>query len=720
MRFLSECEDMTCGKTYPADLAKCPHCGADAAFSKPAPLDPRDWIYDIETYPNIFTALFIHAATGLEMMFEISDRRDDRQALVEFMLNLGHSGARGVGYNNQGFDYPVLHWVANNYCNVTQIYDKSQSIIKSDGKFGTVVWDNEQLFPQLDLYKIHHFDNRAKSQSLKGLEIAMRSRNVVDLPYPPGTYLDDSQKDVLIKYNRHDVKETGKFSVRSLAEIHLRESLSQKYGINMLNFSNTKIGGTILVTQMEQAGIECYTRDTVGRKVPRQTIRDRVRFADVIFPYVRFERPEFNVILDLFRSREITAAEVEEGEKATLKTKGVFKDLVASVDGFDFVFGVGGIHGSIESQIVYSDDEYQIVDADVTSFYPRMAIVNNMFPAHLGVAYCHIYNSIFEQRAEFKKGTPENAALKEALNASYGNSNNKYSPLYDPAYTMQTTVNGQLMLCMLAEQLMKIPGLTMIQANTDGLTYRCPRQYLEHTDAVCKWWMSVTKLELEYANYSRMIIRDVNNYIAVYDSGKVKRKGAYEHVYHWHQDPSATIVPKAAEAALVHGKDIREFITSHRDPFDFMCRAKVPRGSRLVLRWPEWNVEQDLQHITRYFLSRNGGSMVKVSPPTETPGTWKRKAKVPDDMYTAVMAELATHGTDIADLDNIDAAGTPWDARIHTGNRSKHDTRELSICAGHRVTECADAADFDWSTLNYEWYISETEKLVLPLTSASK
>lgn len=194
---------------------------------------------------------------------------------------------------------------------------------------------------------------------------------------------------------------------------------------------------------------------------------------------------------------------------------------------------------------------------------------------------------------------------------------------------------------------------------------------------------------------------------------KIKRKGCYEYKYQWHQDPSAVIVPKAAEAALVHGEDIRTFITRHRDPFDFMLRAKVPRGSRLVLRWPQWGVEQELQHITRYFLSHNGGSLVKVSPPTEAPGTWKRKAKVSDEAYYAVMREITGQGGD------VDAAGTPWDARIHTGNRSKHDTRELSICAGNRVTECADAADFDWSDLNYEWYIAEAEKLVLPLLTGA-
>ena len=229
---------------------------------------------------------------------------------------------------------------------------------------------------------------------------------------------------------------------------------------------------------------------------------------------------------------------------------------------------------------------------------------------------------------------------------------------------------------------------------------------------MCRWWEQLTHLQLEEALYSRMMIRDVNSYLAEYESGKLKRKGAYEYNTLWHQDPSALVVPKAAEAALVRGESVREFITKHRDPFDFMCRAKVPRGSQLMLRWPEWEVETELQHITRYFVARNGGSLVKVSPPTGEPGTWKRKAKLSDEFYNAVMREI------VGQSGECDAAGTPWDARIHTGNRSKHDTRELSICAGWRVMECADAGDFKWGELNYEWYIAEAEKLVHPLTGA--
>jgi len=55
------------------------------------------------------------------------------------------------------------------------------------------------------------------------------------------------------------------------------------------------------------------------------------------------------------------------------------------------------------------------------------------------------------------------------------------------------------------------------------------------------------------------------------------------------------IAPMAAEAALVDGRSVREFITGHRNPFDFMLRAKVNRSDTLLMRWPEFSVEQELQ-----------------------------------------------------------------------------------------------------------------------------
>lgn len=152
-----------------------------------------------------------------------------------------------------------------------------------------------------------------------------------------------------------------------------------------------------------------------------------------------------------------------------------------------------------------------------TSYYPSLAIANRFFPEHLGEEFCDIYADMKAQRVNYPKGTPENAMLKLALNGVYGDSNNKFSPFYDPLYTMCITVNGQLLLCMLYEQLRKIKGLELVQANTDGLTVRLQRKDIDNLRKVCSDWEDLTGLELEEVRYKMMHIRDCNNYIAVYE-----------------------------------------------------------------------------------------------------------------------------------------------------------------------------------------------------------
>ena len=94
---------------------------------------------------------------------------------------------------------------------------------------------------------------------------------------------------------------------------------------------------------------------------------------------------------------------------------------------------------------------------------------------------------------------------------------------------------------------------------------------------------------------------------------KVKRKGAYEYEREWHQNQSALVIPKAAEAHLLRGEGIRDFVHGHSDLYDFMLRTKVPRGSRLVLE-VDGN-DYELNNITRYYVAAQGGHLVKIMPP---------------------------------------------------------------------------------------------------------
>ena len=680
-------------------------------------LTPGDVRYDIETYPNCFTIGVLHPVTKRRWLFEISFRRNDLQMFCRFLEELDRQGCRMVGYNNIGFDYPVIHFIYQNRMaciTVTDIYNKAMSIINAhhNARFAHMVWESDWIVPQLDLYKIHHFDNVAKATSLKILEFNMRMQSIEDLPFDVGIDLTSEQVDVLISYMWHDINATDMFAQRTEKQIAMREGLSKTFNKSMMNMSDVKIGETILVTEMENQGIKCFEY-VDNKKQKRQTKRDSIDLNQVIFPYVSFERTEFQNIHNYLASKVIT------------ETKGVFKGLVATVDGVDYKFGTGGIHASVESQVIHTTDTHQIVDVDVASFYPNLAIKNNLFPAHLGKEFCDAYLNVYKTRKTYPKGTPENEAFKLALNGAYGGSNNEYSPFLDAFYTMSITINGQLLLCMLTEQMLKVPGLRMIQANTDGITYLCPHEYLDHTRAVCRWWEELTQLELEEALYNRMFIRDVNSYMAEKQDGGLKRIGAYAHQtaeenpgtreLPYHKDWSARVVAMAAEAALVRGEDIREFITNHGDVFDFFLRTKVPRSSTL-----EWGGEQ-VSNIVRYYISRTGKPLEKVMPPNGPLGEYKRANKLTDSFFNSVMEEIG-HGV--------------WDERIHTKNKSVYEERRSGINTGWNVHVCnnlpsvvmpghieaggndgGDIADYqDWrEDINIDWYVQEAEKLTKPL-----
>lgn len=614
----------------------------------------NDYVFDIETYPNVFTLAVKHADAPLRWMFEISDWRNDSREIVAFLQYLKETDARMVGFNNLGFDYPVLHTLIRMGTSTAgTLYEKAMAIIGSQDEDGSkwmhLVKPSDQFVTQIDLYKIHHFDNKARATSLKVLEFNMRADNIEDLPFKVGTTLNREQVEVLKRYNQHDVSMTKAFYHKSLDMIHFREELTRKYARDFMNHNDTKIGKDYFVMKLEEAGVSCYDFGPSGR-TPRQTKRPVIHLKDAILPWISFEQPEFNRVLQWLKAQSIT------------ETKGVFTDLTATVNGFTFVFGLGGIHGSVESEVIESDAEYVIVDLDVTSYYPNLAITNGFHPAHLGKEFVSIYKHLFEQRKQYPKKSAESAMLKLALNGVYGDSNNQFSVFYDPLYTMTITLNGQLLLCLLAEGLMTIPGLRLIQVNTDGLTVLVPRSHKVLVDLARMAWQERTGLNLEEAIYKAMMIRDVNNYIGVFEDGSTKRKGAYEYKMGWHQNAGGLVVAKVAEKVLVEGAPIRQTVQQWPEIMDFMLRTKVPRSSYLSIEW-EGQQPQQLQNITRYYIAEGGGRLFKWMPPL----------------------------------------------------KGKQDWRKIGVESGWGVQPCNDIHDAGKLPVDFEYYVREVEKLCLGL-----
>lgn len=661
-------------------------------------------IWDTETYPNCFLLGIAHAYSDAEMIWECSEFQDDSADMFAFLRLCTEKGVEMVGFNSLGFDYPILHHLIRNVGRVDaaalsgeagrtvarMAYEKAEMIIHAPrgDRFANQVWNNDRFIPQVDLFKVHHFDNVARTTSLKALQFAMRAESVEDLPISPGTILTREQIAALRHYCMHDVRETKRFKELSEAEIKFRRDMLGTLPDEVMNWSDVKIGEQMLIQAIGEG--ECYYRED-GKRQPRQTYRGRIPVADIVFPYIRYQRRECQELLERFKSVVIT------------NTRSAVSDSV-ELEGFRFDFGTGGVHGSRDKTAWVEDADQVIIDVDVTSLYPSIAIENGLYPEHLGDKFRVEYSKIRDKRAQTKKGTPENAAYKLALNGAYGKSNNAYSPFFDTQYTMATTINGQLLLLMLAERLLAVPSLKLIQVNTDGITYAVEPEHEGLARALCDAWSEGTKLQLERAQYRMFFCRDVNNYLAVSTEGKVKRKGAYDWPSPetpigtapsgpraWHGDQSAMVVPMAAEACLVRGVPVEVFVRDHKDPFDFMCRAKTPGGSRLM----HDGVPQ--QRITRYYHATNAPALIKESPPVDhaAPGDWKRKNGISDAEYHSIRATLKPG---------------EWDARIHTANKSTYVDRTIRVAGSALV--CNKAADFDWRRVDYEFYIAEASKLV--------
>lgn len=566
--------------------------------------------WDIETMPNCFTLAAEHCDYPLKWSFEISHFKDDSRELIEWLRWLVGHNAQMVGYNNVGFDYPVIHTLIQMGKATPEIlYQKAMSIIHAQdtNRFASIVYPSDRYVEQIDLFKIAHFDNKARATSLKALEFVMKMDDIEDLPFPVGTSLTQEQIKVLKDYNAHDVTATKLFYHKMLEQIDFRAALTAKHGRDFMNHSDVKIGKEIFQMELEKVGVQCYKYGPNGRE-PMQTKRPVIRLAECIPNFIQFYSSEFDRVHQYLKQQVIT------------ETKGVFNDLVATVGGLDFVFGTGGIHASVENQVFEANEDYMILDVDVTSLYPSIAIEQGYYPEHLGKQFVEVYRRLRQQRVSYKKGTAENAMLKLALNGVYGASNDQFSVFFDPLFTMKVTLSGQMMLCMLAERLLCVSGLRIIQANTDGITVYVSRKSRQVVDDVCREWEKLCTLTLESVEYVKMIIADVNSYIAVKTDGSTKRKGRYEYDLDYHQNHSALVVPKVAEQVLVHGKPIRETVMNWPDKMDFMCRVKVPRSSKLY--WGEGDTQ--IQNTTRYYVTTAGKPLTKVMPPlAKNPEKWR-------------------------------------------------------------------------------------------------
>ena len=579
---------------------------------------------DIETFKNLFTIVLLPrdpdwpkdkvrtARNSKFIEFAIHDVEGGRNDYIEFMEFL-RTNPNMVGYNSLDFDAQVIEEMFNGKARTaTQIYKFAQRVIESD-RFRKPYKHGKFSHNHLDLFKINHYDNPAKSCSLKWLEMSMRWGKMADLPFDHTKNVTVRQVEDVLKYNRNDVLVTEKFYDICRDSIDLRKELAREYkDISFLNKSDSSIGSDIFYSILKENGV-------LKAKRGAGTRYKKLNVDECIFDYVNFKTDTFNEILDDFKSKTLYS-----DDTGNLQLKNTF-NISTEYDGMEYVYGVGGIHGAIPGSVWQSDEDNVILSMDVKSYYPNLAIKNRYFPKHLSEKFCDIYEQLYDKRSEYKKGTSMNYAIKILLNSVYGKSNSHYSYLYDPKYTVITTVNGQLLLTMLAERLTLSGNAKVVMINTDGLECIVPRSKVEEIKKITAAWEELTKLTLEYDTYKQLVVRDVNNYIATTEDGQHKRKGVFE-IYtdympskgsHFlHKNTSKCIISSALNAFYTQGVLPRDYIMAEDNIHEFLCGVKRKRNFDYIILKSQDNGIIDLDkhndRVLRYYISKDGGNLFKL------------------------------------------------------------------------------------------------------------
>lgn len=572
-------------------------------------------VYDIEVFQNIFHCAIKDTETGKITLFEISNRKNQLQELVEFFKEFENvegswnnsyttdyqfnTNKIFAGYNNIHYDNPIINYIID-YYNVMKdktyieicksIFNLSKTILNSkEGEEGIwKKWKYQQWFESFDLLTMLY--STQLRVGLKEMQVTMQYPNVQEFVYDWDIPLVESKFDEMIQYNINDVESTSELLVRCKKDIELRIAIEDEYGVRVLSKDGVNIGMKLITQKyLEKTGQTWW--DIKDLRSPM----DKIPLKDVILPFVKYDSPILKDMLDTLKKQTVSP-----GRKG-YEYKFIFNNL-------RYTIGVGGIHSVNDPEIIIPKEDEYLIDCDVASLYPSMIIQHKFYPKHLGPEFLEIYSKIREERLEAKHNGDKvkNETLKFALNGLSGNLQNEHNFCYSPFAVMQIRINGQLLLLMLAEKLVEI-GCKIIQANTDGLFLICKKNKYEEYQKVCKEWEKLTKLELEEDRFEAMYQYAINDYIAVKegyhktkDKKLIKTKGMFITEVLLGKGLSPKIIPEAIINYFVDNIPVEETIKSCRDIRKFLKAEKTGK---------QWTVEYNdkiQQRINRFYVSNNG------------------------------------------------------------------------------------------------------------------
>jgi hypothetical protein len=394
---------------------------------------------------------------------------------------------------------------------------------------------------------------------------------------------------------------------------------------------------------------------------------------------------------------DVSGARFELNDRGRIQTPDVLVGRVITIGDRSYSVGVGGLHSIDCNGTWCADDDHELIDMDVTSFYPAITLLAGWRPRHMTEAFNEIYQSLVDRRIEAKREGRSNEAssLKIVVNGTFGKTASQYSKLYDPGLMMRITLSGQMSLLMLIERL-EVCDIRVISANTDGVTIRVPKDMVPVARRVWARWEQGTGFGLERTDYRLIAKRDVNSYIAITTDGKPKTKGVLGPHTDLAHNPAAVVVINAVIDYLKDGMPIERTITTCGDLRRFLFVRTVNGGATFE--------SESLGRVVRWYYSTESSSAISYV---------NNGNKVPNSEASFPMVDLPEGTPGDIDYDRyvaraqsiLDEIGSPCRVGMNTkAGKLRH--AGVSPCPVDHTGSTTKAVGYDFS--NADGFATQT------------
>jgi hypothetical protein len=171
-------------------------------------------------------------------------------------------------------------------------------------------------------------------------------------------------------------------------QIGLRLDIQKEFDIPCLNYSDSKIGDEMVKKYY------CQEKKIQYSDLPKKGFfRKEIKVKNCIAPYVTFKTTQLQTFL---KRMKITKLGLQDDFKEHI-------DFYGNI----YSFMKGGLHTENKPEIFEADEEYEIIDWDVSSYYPAIIINKCRYPAHLGKEFLEGYKrcskSVWNSNLKLKK-----------------------------------------------------------------------------------------------------------------------------------------------------------------------------------------------------------------------------------------------------------------------------------------------------------------------------